>query len=77
MPVDAVLVRRLLRAMERSLRILRELRKQGRAAFEADPDTYADALTKLGDAGVIDRTLEDTAPFATAIESWLATNAGS
>jgi len=36
LPVDAVLIRRLLRAMERSLRALRELRSRGRAAFVAD-----------------------------------------
>ena len=76
--------------MERSLRILRALRGQGRAAFASDeavqdrvdrnaqllaqgcadialhilaatgaasPETYADALTKLGETAVIDRTL--------------------
>jgi uncharacterized protein YutE (UPF0331/DUF86 family) len=36
LPVDPVVVRRLLRAMERSLRVLRALRSQGRAAFESD-----------------------------------------
>ena len=36
MPVDPVVVRRLLRAIERSLRVLRSLRVQGREAFESD-----------------------------------------
>lgn len=36
MPVDAVVIRRLLRAIERSLRVLRSLRTRGRQAFESD-----------------------------------------
>ena len=36
MPVDPVVIRRLLRAIERSLRVLRSLRVRGRAAFESD-----------------------------------------
>jgi uncharacterized protein YutE (UPF0331/DUF86 family) len=36
LPVDALLVRRRLRAMERSLRVLRDLRRRGREAFVSD-----------------------------------------
>jgi uncharacterized protein YutE (UPF0331/DUF86 family) len=36
LPVDAVVVRRILRAMERALRTLRKLRGLGRTAFESD-----------------------------------------
>jgi uncharacterized protein YutE (UPF0331/DUF86 family) len=36
LPVDAVLVRRRLRALERSVRVLRQLRDQGRLAFVND-----------------------------------------
>lgn len=36
LPIDATVVRRLLRAIERSLRVLRSLRQQGRAAFVTD-----------------------------------------
>lgn len=36
MPVDPVVLRRLLRAIERSLRVLRSLRTRGREAFESD-----------------------------------------
>jgi uncharacterized protein YutE (UPF0331/DUF86 family) len=36
LPVDAVLVRRRLRALERAVRVLRQLRDQGRLAFVND-----------------------------------------
>jgi len=36
LPVDPIVVRRLLRAIERSLRVLRSLRVRGRQAFESD-----------------------------------------
>lgn len=39
MPVDAVVLRRRLRAMERNVKVLRELRALGRAAFVSDAAT--------------------------------------
>ena len=36
MPVDPVVLRRILRAIERSLRVLRELSRRGRDAFVSD-----------------------------------------
>jgi len=40
LPVDPVVVRRRLRAMERSLRILRSLRARGRDAFLSDEGRF-------------------------------------
>jgi uncharacterized protein YutE (UPF0331/DUF86 family) len=92
LPVDAPLVRRRIRGIERSLRVLRELRRRGREAFVSDeviqdraarhaqllaqgcadialhiiaasgaasPETYAEALTTLGAAGVITTSLAE------------------
>lgn len=80
MPVDALVLRRRLRAMERTIRVLRELRARGRDAFsfdEATQDRVArNAQLLAQDGRVYDELgwIDDAVAFAIAIETWLETS---